>query len=252
MGLSLFSFLASIAGIVVSFMLLKEDVISTAHTIFEYFPSKFGVTPSTSWEGAIILGIFVSVLQIISASVAFSEKFPKTSRLMAGVVLISSGLFDNWTDVVFRSGNLTGNTRIATITTLAFYTFGSEIAQGLSWLVFVSLWRLAISDLMWGYAMFLSGISSISSEWNRFKRAAYNKESRERGDKPSYTPNKEETFVPQRGKTVPTNIPTYRPVTQQGHQHSFQSQTKGRKALEAERQSIKQDNSELPPWARGE
>lgn len=180
MGLSLFSFLASIAGIAVSLMLLKEDVVSTAHTIFEYFPNTFGVTPSTSWEGAIILGVFVSILQIISASVAFSEKFPRNSRILATVVLVASGLFDNWTDVVFRSGNLTGDMKVATITTLAFYTFGSEIAQGLSWLIFVSLWRPAISDLMWGYARLLAGFSSISAEWSKFQRAAHNKEFGER------------------------------------------------------------------------
>lgn len=199
MGLSLFSFLASIAGIAVSLMLLKEDVVSTAHTIFEYFPNTFGVTPSTSWEGAIILGVFVSILQIISASVAFSEKFPRNSRILATVVLVASGLFDNWTDVVFRSGNLTGDMKVATITTLAFYTFGSEIAQGLSWLIFVSLWRLAISDLMWGYARLLAGFSSISAEWSKFQRAAHNKEFGERDiekPKPQIRPSQPQ-FTPQ-------------------------------------------------------
>jgi len=201
MGTSLISFVASIAGIVVSFMLLKEDVISTAHTIFEYFPSQFGVTPSTSWNGSIVLGVFVSVLQIVCASVAFSEKFPNASRVLSGFVLLLSGFFDNWTDVVFRSGNLTGNVKIATITTLAFYTFGSEISQGLSWLVFVNMWRPAISDAMWGWAKFTTGIGSISSEWNSFKRAAINKESKEYG----YQTKRQEE-----GTRRPKNIP-YQP-----------------------------------------
>lgn len=175
-GVSLISFIASAVGVVVSFLLLKEDVISTAHTIFEYFPLKYGVTPSTTWDGAIILGIFISILQIVSASVAFSDKFSASWRLLAGVSLFSAGYFDNWTDVVFRSGNLTGNLTVATITTLAFYTFGSEVTQSLSWLVLVSNWRTALSDLMWGWAKLGAGLSSISSEWKRFEKAAYNKE----------------------------------------------------------------------------
>lgn len=175
-GVSLISFLAALAGIVISFLLLKEDIISTAHTVFEYFPSQYGVTPSTSWDGAIILGVFISILQIVSASVAFSNKFSIPWRILAGISLFLSGVFDNWTDIVFRSGGLTGNTQIAIITTLAFYTFGSEITQGLSWLVLVTAWRPAISDLLWGMAKFEAGLASISGEWKHFKKAAYGKE----------------------------------------------------------------------------
>jgi len=175
-GLAAISFIFAIAGIVISALLLKEDVTSTAHTIFEYFPSRYGVTPSSTWSGAIILGIFTSVLQVVAASVAFSNKFSGSTRGIAFLVLVSSVVFDNWTDVVFRSGNLTGDMRVAFATTLAFYTLGSEIAQGLSWLVFVGTWRVAFSDIMWGLAKFGAGWSSIGSEWSRFKRAAYNKE----------------------------------------------------------------------------
>lgn len=181
MGISLISFFASIAGIVVSFMLIKEDVTSTAHTLFEYFPLKFGVIPSATWTGAIILGVFTSILQVVAASVAFSKQFSTTNRILAFVAFLFSCYFDNWTDVVFRSGNLTGDVRIATVTTLAFYTFGSEVTQGLSWLVFASNWRSAISDIMWGWAKVQAGFSSISSEWKSFQRAANNKESKDRG-----------------------------------------------------------------------
>lgn len=175
-GISLASFLASCAGIVISFLLLKEDVISTAHTVFEYFPLKYGVTPSTTWDGAFILGLFITVLQIVSASVAFSERFSVPWRALAGVSLLASGIFDNWTDIVFRSGNLTGDMRVAVITTLAFYTFGSEITQGLSWLVFMSSWRKAISDLMFGWASFTAGVDSIGGEWKRISQEALKKE----------------------------------------------------------------------------
>lgn len=178
-GLALISFLFSIAGIVISALLLKEDVTSTAHTIFEYFPSKYGVTPASTWQGAIILGVFTSVLQVVAASVAFG-KFSIPSRGVAAIALVASLAFDNWTDIVFRSGNLTGNMEVAIVTTLAFYTIGSEITQGLSWLVFAGTWRVAISDFMWGWAKFGAGWQSIGSEWKNFQRAARNKEFSER------------------------------------------------------------------------
>lgn len=164
-GISLISFLSSIAGIVISFLLLKEDVISTAWTVFKYFPDKYGVIPSTTWDGAIILGVFISVLQIVSASVAFGKRFSISWRMLAGVSLVASVYFDNWTDIIFRSGYGVGDKMIATITTLAFYTFGSEITQSLSWLIFVSLWRSAISDIMVGVVRVGNGLGSIGPEW---------------------------------------------------------------------------------------
>lgn len=169
-GVSLISFLSSIAGIAISFLLLKEDVISTAKTVFEYFPQQYGVTPSTSWDGAIILGVFISVLQIVSASVTFAKRFSTPWRLLAGISLLCSVYFDNWTDIIFRSGYGLGDKQVATITTLAFYTFGSEITQSLSWLVFVSLWRSAISDIMIGITKLNQGLDSIGAEWNQLNK----------------------------------------------------------------------------------
>lgn len=230
MGISLISFFAAIAGIIVSFLLIREDVTSTAHTLFEYFPSKFGVTPSSTWEGAIILGIFTSILQVVAASVAFNKQFSTASRVIAFVAFVFACYFDNWTDIVFRSGNLMGNVKIATVTTLAFYTFGSEVTQGLSWLVFATNWRSAISDLMWGWAKVQAGFFSISAEWANFKRAAGNKENKDRGienKQPSYNPSNK--FKPQnKPNYVPAPksnpvwppkgqpMPTYRPVPMQG------------------------------------
>lgn len=205
MGISLISFFAAIAGIVVSFLLIREDVTSTAHTLFEYFPSKFGVTPSSTWAGAIILGAFTSILQVVAASVAFNKQFASANRVLAFVAFVFACYFDNWTDVVFRSGNLTGDVKIATITTLAFYTFGSEITQGLSWLVFVNNWRSAVSDIMWGWAKVGAGFRSMSAEWENFKRAAINKENKDRG-----VENK-----PQQGNNptkMPINKNPYRPA----------------------------------------
>jgi hypothetical protein len=206
MGISLISFFASIAGIIVSFLLIREDVTSTAHTLFEYFPSQFGVIPSSTWTGAILLGVFTSILQVVAASVAFSKQFATPSRVMAFVSFIFACFFDNWTDVVFRSGNLMGNVRIATITTLAFYTFGSEITQGLSWLVFANNWRSAISDIMWGWAKVQAGFSSIKSEWANFQRAATNKENKDRGVENKPQPNNHQT------KQNTQHKPIYTPV----------------------------------------
>lgn len=175
-GVAFISFLFSIAGIVISTLTIKEDVTSTAHTIFEYFPSQYGVVPSETWEGAIILGIFTTVLQVITANVVFSKRFSVSVWSVAALGLVASLLFDNWTDVVFRSNNLTGNLRIAIVTTVAFYTLGSEIMQSLSWLVLMATWRPAISDFMWGAAKIQAGLSSIGQEWGSFRRAASNKE----------------------------------------------------------------------------
>lgn len=179
-GLHLVSILFAVAGIVISTMTIKEDVISTAKTVFEYFPLQYGVTPATTWAGALTLGIFISVFQVVAASVAFSKNFHVTNRIVASFALGMTLVFDNWTDVVFRSGYLSGNVEIAWITTIAFYTLGSEIMQGLSWLVLISTWRLAVSDFMWGLAKLSAGLNSIAVEWRSFHRAAQNKENKER------------------------------------------------------------------------
>lgn len=175
-GVSLVGFIFALAGVIISALLLKEDVISTAKTVFEYFPLTYGVTPSTSWEGAIILGVFVSVLEVISASVAFSSRFSMPWRVLAGTSLALSVWFDNWTDVIFRSGYGLGDAQVALISTMAFYTFGSEITQSLSWLIILSSWRAAISDLLVGLARTQAGLGSISGEWKRVKGTAYHDE----------------------------------------------------------------------------
>jgi len=190
-GISLISFLSSIAGVAISFLLLKQDVISTAHTVFEYFPQQFGVTPSTTWDGAVVLGLFVSVLEIVSASVAFSKKYSTNWRIIAGISFVVSLYFDNWTDVIFRSGWGTGDMKVAQITTLMFYTFGSELTQTLSWMILMSLWRPAISDIMWGLVRFGAGISSINSEWKQMK------------DKSNPQPKKEENRNSQQEQKKP-------------------------------------------------
>jgi hypothetical protein len=175
-GLTLISLIAAIAGVIVSFSLLKEDVLSTASTLFEYFPANFGVTPAMTWTGAIYLGVFVSVTQIVTASVASRKELSKTIRYTAGLLLMLSIPFDAWTDIVFRSGNFTGNPIVAIVTTVAFYTFGSELMQSLSWIIVLTSWRQGIRELMWFSAKGIEGIRSISTEWRVVIRNAYNSE----------------------------------------------------------------------------
>lgn len=187
-GIALLSFLASIAGIIIGFLLMKDDVTSTAHTLFNYFPLKYSVTPSSTWEGAIVLGLFTSVLQIVAASVVGSDKMASKTRWLAGALFLISCAFDNWTDVVYRSGNLTGNIFVAAVTTFTFYTVGSEAMQALSLLVFFSTWRTAISDIMWGVAVFEAGMRSIGAEWKRFRAAALRKEDFRKDSSPGIQP----------------------------------------------------------------
>ena len=206
-GLAFVAFVFAIAGVIISALLIKEDVVSTAHTIFEFFPERYGVTPSSTWEGAIILGVFTSILQVVSASVAGSKSFSASSRGVAFLSFVSACVFDNWTDVVFRSGNLSGDVRIATITTLAFYTFGSEVTQGLSWLVITGFWRAAISDAMRLSANFSVGMSTISSEWKSVKRATWkgsfrDNEPEDRPYKPDFSTNTK-SFHPNQPNQTP-------------------------------------------------
>ena len=130
--LSIILFVASVVGVIVSSLGMYDDVMSTAHTLQNYFPSKFGVTPSSTENGNIRLGVFISSVQIVAAAIVVSEHFSKKYRILAGVLLAVSIVFDAWTDIVFRSGYLTGNIPVAATTTIAFYTFGTEILDGFS------------------------------------------------------------------------------------------------------------------------
>jgi len=193
-GLTLISLIAAIAGVIVSFSLLKEDVLSTAKTLFEFFPTNFGVQPAMTWEGAIYLGIFVSVTQIVSASVASRKELAKTIRYTAGFLLALSIPFDAWTDIVFRSGNFTGNPVVATVTTIAFYTFGSELMQSLSWLIVLTSWRQGVREMMWFFAKGIEGIKSVAPEWFTIVRNVRSQEMREVQTKASVTSYPAQTY----------------------------------------------------------
>ena len=225
-GLTLISLIAAIAGVIVSFSLLKEDVLSTAKTLFEYFPANFGVQPAMTWTGAIYLGIFVSVTQVVSASVASRKELSKAVRWTAGILLVLTIPFDAWTDIVFRSGNFTGDPLVAIVTTIAFYTFGSEIMQSLSWLIILTSWRQGVRELMWFAAKGIEGFKSIKTEWPTIRRNTRNQEMRDVERMSSTTPAPPSTVNPylvpgsniQRPATRPRpanppyNEPTYHSV----------------------------------------
>lgn len=178
-SLVLILLVAAVVGVYISYTLLQEDVLSTAKTLFEYFPARFGVTPASTWDGAILLGWFVTVTQIVAAGVAFRKGLPIPVRIGAGLLLALSLPFDCWTDVVERSARFTGDIRIAIITTVSFYTFGSETMQSLSWLVIFTTWREGVREAMWVSAKVWSGITSIAPEWQSIRRMADNKEQRD-------------------------------------------------------------------------
>ena len=175
-------FIAGVAGVIVSWSLLKEDVFSTAKTLFEYFPLTFGVTPASTWEGAQRLGWFTTILQIVAGTIAFTKGYNQWLRLVSVLLLGVSVPFDNWTDVVYRSGFMQGNPMVAFITTAMFYTVGSELLQSFAWVIIISTWRQAIREIMRAGARVKAGVASISGEWDRIKRIAENTESREIAD----------------------------------------------------------------------
>ena len=163
---------ASIVGVIISASLLKEDVLSTAHTLTVFFPVAFGVTPAMTEEGGLYLGIFISIAQIVGVAVASSKNYNKALRLLAALIVLLAVPFDAWTDIVFRSGYLSGNLAVATVTTIAFYTFGSEIMQALSLALFFSVWRQGLADLQWGAVYGWHSLGTMKKEFGAFVAAA--------------------------------------------------------------------------------
>lgn len=177
--LLLVAMLAAIAGVFVSFSLLREDVLSTAYTMFDYFPATFSVTPASTWNGAIRLGVFITVMQIVTATIMAQKQYNIWLRVGCFILFFISMPFDSWTDVVYRSDALTGNLPVAISTTFMFYTIGSEVLQSISWIVIFTTWRKAIREGMRLSAQVLEGFRSIRTEWNTIKRQAENIERRE-------------------------------------------------------------------------
>ena len=231
-GIALLLFTASMFGIVTSTGLMKDDILSTANTVFTYFPLQFGVTPASTWEAALWIGAWTTILQVVSAGIAFSKRFGmwySPVRVIAFLALCASLPFDNWTDIVFRSGYLTGNLPVATITTFAIYTGGSELTQFLSLTIFFSTWRSAISDLIYAKETLSAGIRSIYPEIQRVRSTVRSAEYKARGlndsssvekkdNKPSYnipynTPGTKPIHVGKpANNSTKHNEPVYRPI----------------------------------------
>lgn len=217
-------FVAGIAGVVISWSLLKEDIFSTAKTLFEYFPATFGVTPASTWEGAERLGWFTTILQIVAGTIAFTRGYNPWLRLVSLLLLGISAPFDNWTDVVYRSGFMKGDPTVAFITTVMFYTVGSELLQSFSWVIIISTWRQSVREIMRAFARIKAGVTSISGEWERIKRIADNAEAKEIADTYKHTvgggspqgsqPGQSQSNKNNQKSVVPQNNPSPDPVRQ--------------------------------------
>jgi len=175
--------LFSIATMVVGISLLRDDVLSTAETMFRYFPEQFGVYPATDFTGAVVLGLFISVTQIVSLVVATSPNFPKNIRWIAGFIYGTAAAIDGYTDVVHRSGGLKGDVPVSIGVTLGFYTFGSEFSTSLAAAVFGHFWRKATSDIMFGAAQFFAFLGNMAKEFSSYQRAARNRETKYLNDR---------------------------------------------------------------------
>ena len=178
-GLMIFLFLSSIAGIIVSYTLIEEDVLSTALTLFEYLPSRYGVRPAVEWEGAVRLGIFTTVAQIISGAIMGNKSIPKFWRWVAGIMFVVFMPIDYFTDVVHRSAYFTGNLPIAVVTTMIYYTLGSEMLQAASWVMLFMTWRVGIRELLWALTNVVEVVSNLGNDWRRMRGNANSVSQRE-------------------------------------------------------------------------
>jgi len=195
----LIAFLVGLSVALLGTALIKEDIASTAETLFVYFPIRFGVTPSVTRTGAVFLGVFTSLVQAIAIGVATSKNFTTSTRISAGVLFIIFLPFDNWTDIVHRSGYLSGNIWVAVATTIIFYTFGSEVASGLGWLAVALFFRPALSQLMLIFASVGAFFKVLKTEWRNYTRVAANRANR-------YVEERRKNLEGEnpRGKTSPT------------------------------------------------
>ncbi len=170
--LPIFAVLVGVSLTAVGLFFIKDDVYSSAKTLFEYFPAKFNVYPASKFENALMLGVFLSLIQAVTMAIVPSKNFSWKLRLSSLIMLIISILLDNWTDVVHRSQYLQGNIYVATGITVGFYTLGSEIATGLGLYLIGLYMRPALSQLMLLWAMLGSLIDVIRSEWNNYVKVA--------------------------------------------------------------------------------
>lgn len=174
----LVAILLGLAVGLVSLSLIKEDVISTAGTLFNFFPSKYGVAPAETYDGAVMLGIFTSLAQAIAMGIIPMRDIKRGTRISAIIIFLIFLPFDNWTDIVHRSNYLSGNIWVSSGTTFVFYTFGSEVAAGLGWYAVFKFLRPAISQIMLLIASLIAFFGMIGKEWKNYMQVARKRSSR--------------------------------------------------------------------------
>jgi len=175
-GFSLLIFLFGIGALIISFSLIREDVMSTAHTMLYYFPTQFGVTPVSDMTGGIIVGLFFTFTQVASLAAAMTKEFSKKNRIVGAVLFLVFMIADNWTDIVYRSNSFTGNIWITILVTGTIYTMGSEFSSGIASSIISHYWRSAIAEIFMGVATAKNKIGLLGKEWSRYDKAAGKKE----------------------------------------------------------------------------
>lgn len=175
-NMNLFIFLGALGASIIGFGLLKDDVLSTAYTMLDYFPKTFGVRPASDFNSAIIIGLFFSFTQVAGLSAALTKEFGMKQRITGFVLFIAFMLGDNWTDVVYRSQYLTGDIWISILVTGTLYTVGSEFSSGIAIALMTHYWRPALSEFLMLFATIQAKIGVLGKEWGSFSRAAKNRE----------------------------------------------------------------------------
>lgn len=217
--LSVFILFSAVALMITSLFMIKEDVYSTTMTLLVYFPLAFEVNPASDLIGALALGAFVSLTQVVTIAVALNDNFLQTTRIVSIVLYVCFMLFDGFTDITHRSQYLTGNIYVASAVTFAFYTMGAEILSGFSGLLISKYWRRGISDIMLFIAGIVAFFKNVAHEWSNYRRIAGKKEER-------YISSREQElgggFVPSQSRPQQNQNPqmrgqySQRPPQQQG------------------------------------
>ena len=252
------AFIVSLIGLgltILSAFLMVDDVMSTAETLYVYMPSEYGVIVVMTAQGSYIAGTFVTVSQIATILIWTNNEFDNKTRWSAFFAWVISMIIDNWTDIALRSSYFTGDIAIATISTLWFYTIGSELLSGIGLLLFTKYLRKGYSQAMFFIAKIGAFFSVQKKEW-KINKGIANK--------------KEDEFINSlnRGNLTRRNTPTHQ---NQGYSQRGQKENKSNKEKKQNQSksnsshrnasnyhnlrasaSNKHSNGAVPPWRNDE
>lgn len=202
-NLNIFIFLIGIAAAISGFSLLKEDVMSSAYTLLDYFPREFKVKPVSDLTGGIAVGLFFTFTQIAGLFAAMTKEFNIKVRWTGAILFVLFMLIDNWTDIVYRSQYLSGDLVVSVLVTGTIYTVGSEFSSGVAVALVSSFWRSALSEFLMFFAILKNKASSLGRDWKRYDEAARRMEQRQE--------NEERTRLGQDGRPLVSSDNQSRP-----------------------------------------